>query len=183
MPEAKSRANMKSQIRLLEELGLVRGSVLSTIRQLRNEMMHGPWADTIGSPSESAPEEVPDREKCLLYHDMVWYFLRSTEHLARRQVISYFLSEDPIRNPDPITIDIAPANWETTVSECNIHADLVSYDERRSWILVLVGSLDPKESYENWYCYLIPGKDSVRLMGYVDTSWILEFAKKSFTAV
>jgi hypothetical protein len=183
VPQAKNRANKKAQLELLEELGLVRGSVLSAIRQLRNEMMHGGSVHAVGSPVDSVPENTPDRERCLLYHDMVWYFLRSTEHLARRQVDSYFLSNDPLSNPEPITIELAPPKWDVSISECNIQAELVSYNERSSWIPVFVGSVDPGGSYEYGYCYPSSDKGMMRLMGCVDAEWSLEFAKKSFTAV
>lgn len=183
VPNAKKRSNKEAQLQVLEEVDLVRGEVLQAIRKIRNEVMHGPRDDDAVSPADYTPVVVPAREKCLLSHDLVWYFLRSTEHLARRKLASYYLSDDPMNNPDPLTIALAPPNWAVDVSNSSLREDLVSYEERRSWIPVYVGSLNKGEGYEHGYC--CPGREegTIDLMGFVDDEWSLDFAKKSFTAV
>jgi hypothetical protein len=152
----------------LQELGLIRGSVLDDIRRLRNAIQHR---------SEMAPR----RSQCLLYQDAVWYFLRSTETYARRVPTGYEFIEDYEHYgkqkfaEERIEVTIGPPRWAAAEVFCeNLSPDHYSMTNQESWI--------PVETDNN---FVNAGPDgSAFVMGFItDPAWIVELSKVYFSCV
>ena len=112
----------------LQELGLIRGSVLDEIRRLRNAIQHN-------------SEVPPELSQCLLYQDAIWYFLRSTEPFARRIPTAYELIADLVGYSrgdvqERIEIKMRPPYWVVEVIGEAVSPEHYSTTSRDSWIPV-----------------------------------------------
>jgi hypothetical protein len=174
------RISSRESVRLahLQELGLVRGSVLNDIRALRNDIQHSRRVRQ-GTAVMREAAEPPSRDQCLLYQDAVWYFLRSTERFARRVPSEYaFVGESLERSDNRVSIEMEPPEWTAGVRADGISVDLVSRIPVESWIpikLVFTEEL-------GWYFYSMRGL--VLMSGYIeDAAWTLELAKMYFATI
>lgn len=155
----------QGKLNRLQELGLVSGSVLSDIRDLRNEITH-----------ESA--DPPDREKCLIYRDAVWYFLRSTERFAVH-IVGEFVLVNTTAPDQRIEISMGPPEWSITIRAESLPINLVSRQMRESWAPVRLAVS------ENYGTLFFPVRDSSSMImtGFIDdTDWILALAQRYFSA-
>jgi hypothetical protein len=159
--------NRRSKIHLghLQELGLIRGSVLDDIRRLRNAIEH----------DSGAP---PERKQCLLYQDAIWYFLRSTEGYTRGIPNTYELIEDLEKyangeTEERVEIRMHPPEWSIGIFCERLSPDHYAMTSRDDWIPIdFPGDINA-------------GLDGVaHIMGSItDPAWTLEFAKTYFSCI
>jgi hypothetical protein len=71
------------QLQLLEQLGIARHRMVTRLIDFRNSIEH-------------ADKPPPDQKHCADLLEVVWYFLRSTDHLGLRIVSSFSFTQDPI---------------------------------------------------------------------------------------
>ncbi|CAM3055096.1 hypothetical protein [Vibrio mytili] len=101
-----------------EYLGLIRPMVLNELIKVRNVIEH----------QDQTP---PEKEKCVYYIDIVWYFLKSTDSLVDNIVesVEYIDDEDNV-----VTIDVSPGdNWVFTAC-LKIEASLLSAEHKAQYI-------------------------------------------------
>lgn len=156
----RERINLKH----LQELGLIRGSVLDDIRRLRNAIQH-------------KSEMPPERNQCLLYQDAIWYFLRSTELYARRIPTGYELIENQEsyakgKINERIEVSMRPPEWNVEVYCEHLSPDHYTLNSREAWIEVELFNnrinIDPEGIAFAWGTI-------------TDPAWILEFVKLYFS--
>jgi hypothetical protein len=117
-------AKPKYDLELLEYFGIIRPLMLRRLVEIRNIVEH----------EDSSP---PNVDECLMFVDLIWYFLRSTDGLLKVQ-------------PDDITFrlpKVTPGSWQAislefhkAFSEPEIFAfvrpALISYESREGWIRI-----------------------------------------------
>jgi hypothetical protein len=146
----------------LEQLGIIRGSVLDDIRRLRNAIEH-------------RSEVAPDRQQCLLYQDATWYFLRSTEVYARRVPdIFELIRRADLGNLERVEIEMGPPSWSAKITSELLSPEFVSICKRDSWIPIKLA---------NYGILTIPD-NTVSIWGSIsERDWVLEAAKIYFSCV
>jgi hypothetical protein len=113
-------------IELLHLLGIIRYRMVQKLVDIRNAVEH----------SDSEP---PNIEDCAEFIEFTWYFLRSTDVLARRK-INQFLFE----SPDSDRTDLLAANYSVEV-EFNHNNNWVP--QIHAWLLPYLVSNSPKEEW------------------------------------
>ncbi|MFN1652074.1 hypothetical protein ACPV3O_23570 [Vibrio rotiferianus] len=112
-----------------EFLGLIRPMVLNELIKVRNVIEH----------QDQTP---PEKEKCVYYIDIVWYFLKSTDSLVDDIVesVEYLGDGDNV-----VTIDVVPGdNWSFTARVWG-EVSLLSTEHKAQYI-ELSESVSPDET-------------------------------------
>ncbi len=115
----------KGDLELLEHFGIVRPFMLRRLIDIRNFVEH----------QDSDP---PPTNECHMFTDFVWYFLRSTDGLAKFEVQTIIF---PPRVTAPGNVEqIIQLHFSEPFSEPEIsalaHPSLIAYERRENWIAV-----------------------------------------------
>jgi hypothetical protein len=165
-------------LRHLEDLGLVRGSILNDIRKLRNDIQHSVRLQRgTGLTRESV--EPPPRTQCLLYQDAVWYFLRSTERFAQRIPAEYTLVQEGGNEDEQlVSIQMEPPDWTVRISIQQLPDHLISQTPVELWIPIKIDTSDFHE------LSFIAVRGIVVTAGSIDDpAWMRELAKIYFAMI
>jgi hypothetical protein len=127
----------KYDLELLEYFGIIRPYMLKRLIDIRNIVEH----------QDSAP---PPTDECLMFADLVWYFLRSTDGLVKRIVeeLLFVDSGMPISDRAPRTI----LRFRKPLSEppgitAYLQPGDVAYEPRRNWIRIEATNIGPQDYY------------------------------------
>ncbi|WP_436323333.1 hypothetical protein ACSEYT_06935 [Vibrio cidicii] len=112
-----------------EYLGLIRPMVLNELIKVRNVIEH----------QDQTP---PDKEKCIYYIDIVWYFLKSTDSLVDNIVksVEYLDDEDNV-----VTIDVNPGDNWVFRAHLRVEASLLNAEHKAQY-LELSKTVSPDET-------------------------------------
>jgi hypothetical protein len=126
--ELKTGPKPKYDLELLEHFGIVRPFMLRRLIEVRNIVEHN---------NDSSP---PPVDECLMYADLVWYFLRSTDGLAKVQADALHF---PMRRGKFGHLII---NFSETFSEPELSAmvypSCISDKPRKAWLKIECNSID-----------------------------------------
>ncbi|WP_063656041.1 hypothetical protein [Aliivibrio fischeri] len=101
-----------------EYLGLIRPMILNELIKVRNVIEH-------------QDETPPEKEKCIYYIDIVWYFLKSTDSLVDHIVESMEYSDD---EGNVLIIDVKPGdNWTFKV-HLRVDVSLLSTEQKGKYL-------------------------------------------------
>lgn len=94
----------KGRLAQLESLGVVRPLLIQHLMKVRNHVEH----------NDGAP---PSRRQCQQFIDVIWYFLRTTDAIARNCVTSFFYEYPKGGDSYGVWLNVEPtALWRLTVS-------------------------------------------------------------------
>ncbi len=123
--ELPTGAKPKADLELLEYFGIIRPFMLRRLIDIRNFVEH----------QDSSP---PPTSECLMLADLVWYFLRSTDGLAKFEV--QMLIFHPRKAAPEEFEQIIHLYFSEAFSEVKISAlanpSLIAYEPRENWIAV-----------------------------------------------
>ena len=122
--ELPTGAKPKGDLELLEYFGIIRPFMLRRLIDIRNFVEH----------QDSSP---PPTDECLMFADLVWYFLRSTDGLAKLEVQMLIFDRHVTAPGDLQQIRL---HFREPFSEPEIsalaHPSLIAYEPRENWIEV-----------------------------------------------
>ncbi len=128
----------KHDLELLSYLGIIRPFMLKRLIDIRNFVEH----------QDSSP---PPTEQCLMFADLVWYFLRSTDVLVRmpaERIIFYPPGTD-IRSPDAqVVLDFCGIFNESPRIEARLHPSGFIYEPKANWMRIEASEIIRNEEPE-----------------------------------
>ena len=101
-----------------EYLGLIRPMVLNELIKVRNVIEH-------------QDETPPEKEKCVYYIDIVWYFLKSTDSLVDNIVESMEYSDD---EGNVVIVDVKPGEKWTFSARLRVRDSLLSSEPKGQYL-------------------------------------------------
>lgn len=145
--ELPTGAKPKGDLELLEYFGIIRPFMLRRLIDIRNFVEH----------QDSSP---PPTSECLMFADLVWYFLRSTDGLARFEVQTLIFHP---RVTDPEDFEqIIQLHFSEPFSEPEISAlaypSLIAYEPRENWIAVEQAEISPHDHGDETIWVSVKGK-------------------------
>lgn len=115
----------KYDLELLESFGIIRPFMLRRLIDIRNIVEH----------QDSSPPPIDD---CLMLADLVWYFLRSTDGLARMQVP--FLVFRPHKGasggPEQVQLHFPESFSEAPEISAWLHAPIIANEPIEQWFKI-----------------------------------------------
>ncbi|HEV2175393.1 MAG TPA: hypothetical protein VGR71_17590 [Nitrospira sp.] len=115
----------RHDLELLEYFGIIRPFMLKRLIDIRNIVEH----------QDSSP---PSVDECLMYADLIWYFLRSTDGLAQMQAETLIIKpRDVPRSTEPmVMLHFREPFSEMPDIETWVKAAIISYQPRIDWIKI-----------------------------------------------
>ncbi len=133
-------AKPKYDLELLESFGIIRPFMLRRLIEIRNIIEH----------QDSSP---PPVDECLMFADLVWYFLRSTDGLARMQVETLIFRRSRMTSGgfQKVMLHFSePFNKLPKISSL-LHAPIIIYEPKNNWVKVESVELDRLESHGDFW--------------------------------
>ena len=117
-------AKPKYDLELLEYFGIIRPFMLRRLIEIRNILEH----------EESDP---PPVDECLMFADLVWYFLRSTDGLTKVQsdMVIFRPPHRTTSNNSQLKLSFQESFAELDVSAL-FHPSFISYEYKENWIKI-----------------------------------------------
>jgi hypothetical protein len=133
-------AKPKYDLELLESFGIIRPFMLRRLIEIRNIVEH----------QDSSP---PPVDECLMFADLVWYFLRSTDGLARMQVETLIFKSDGMTSRvfQKVMLHFGEAFSEPPKISSLLHAHLIINEPKENWIKIEPVELDRLESHGDFW--------------------------------
>ncbi len=101
-----------------EYLGLIRPMILNELIKVRNVIEH-------------QDEMPPEKDKCIYYIDIVWYFLKSTDSLVDNIVTSIEYSDD---DGNEVVVDVKTGDSWTFSARLKVTVSLLSAEPKGKYI-------------------------------------------------
>jgi hypothetical protein len=134
-------AKPKRDLELLSYLGIIRPYMLKRLIDIRNFVEH----------RDSSP---PPTDECLMFADLVWYFLRSTDGLVelRLEQISFLSPEfkdiwSLDRHAHQIDLNFPDPFSEPPVIKAWLDLPSLTYEPRAYWVKIEVARLIERKEY------------------------------------
>ncbi len=129
----------KGYLELLEKYGLVRPFIMKVLLTIRNDIEH----------NDATP---PNIERCKELVDVVWYFLKSTDHIVQKQNEGgtfNLLDEENKNNKYWVEFEIDFTNNHNVSINGWLPKELISFKEEDNYLKVDAIKIGGKKDYQN----------------------------------
>lgn len=117
----------KYDLELLEYFGIIRPFMLRQLINIRNLVEH----------EDSNP---PSVDECLMFADLIWYFLRSTDVLVKTRVIEVMFSKPGMELDEPgtpeLSIKFGQPFSEPLEINASIDRDSIAHEPKADWVQI-----------------------------------------------
>jgi hypothetical protein len=122
-------------LELLECLGIIRPLMLRQLINIRNIVEH-----EVSSP--------PSTDECLMFADLTWYFLRSTDNLVNSYVEEIYFEPRRMTDRDyPQAVIKFRESFAEPEIRARLKASSFAYEPRVDWLKIEAAQIDEFDAY------------------------------------